>query len=158
MNTIYRVSVVLLGSILDLKIYGNLYWSGEQSLDSRHDEPFSWVGRATPQSNQSIKVRNQPSFLGQIITKAETLLPRHQIVNYHESDKLDKIFSLGKYSQNNIQYPAMECIFVPKLASFGRACTMSGLRGKIAISPNYSNILPKNKMSLTRHILSFLRY
>ena len=25
--------------------FGNFYWSGEQSLDSWHDEPASWVGR-----------------------------------------------------------------------------------------------------------------
>ena len=25
--------------------FGNFYWSGEQSLDSWHDEPSSWVGR-----------------------------------------------------------------------------------------------------------------
>ena len=155
MNTIYRVSVVLLGSILDLKIYGNLYWSGEQSLDSRHDEPFSWVGRATPQSNQSIKVRNQPSFLGQIITKAETLLPRHQIVNYHESDKLDKIFSLVS------THKIISSIQLWSASLFQNWLVLVGLRGKITFLlnlSNYSNMPPKNKMKLTRHILSFPKY
>ena len=51
--TFYKVSVVPLGPILDLKYiyaalnvtFGNLYWSSEQSVDRQHGELISRLGR-----------------------------------------------------------------------------------------------------------------
>ena len=45
--------------------FGNFYWSGEQSLDSWHDEPSSWVGRYIHQlKNYSQRLHPSTLFLG----------------------------------------------------------------------------------------------
>ena len=44
--------------------FGNFYWSGEQSLDSWHDEPSSWVGRYIHQFKNYSHRLHPPTIFG----------------------------------------------------------------------------------------------
>ena len=44
--------------------FGNFYWSGEQSLNSWHDEPSSWVGRYIHQFKNYSHRLHPPTIFG----------------------------------------------------------------------------------------------